>query len=219
VVIGGYGGWPKSSNSYDGFHCRSDVWFTVDGLTWTLLTESTSFGERAWFGSAVLSSTDPRLDISPPYNQSAYMFVVGGGNIGFSSKDLKQIVAMDGKLDCYRSRDGVTWIKTNYEEGGGTTGITLYSSQEWTRTTVNSAVVYLGMWGMTLEAFNGADGTQVRSIRRAIIDILFCIVMQAPDNLFLIAGSKTNLGGVTNAVYRSSGGLFCDLNGVACNGK
>lgn len=161
VIIGGYGGWPKFSESYDGFHCRSDVWFTTNGLNWVLLTDNAPFGERAWFGSAVLSSPDPRLDIAPPRNQSAYMFVVGGGNIGFSSKELKQVVSMHGKLDCYRSRDGINWIKPNYEEGGGTSGVTVYSSQEWTRTTINSAIVYLGMWGMTIEAFNDVDGSQV----------------------------------------------------------
>lgn len=86
-----------------------------------------------------------------------YAFAISG----FDTRTKKRIETMEGKLDCYRSRDGVHWIQTNFQEGGGTSGITQYSSQEWAKTTVNSVVQYLGMWGMAMVAYNSTDGTQV----------------------------------------------------------
>lgn len=62
----------------------NDVWATYNGTTWILLNGNSSFGPRAWFGSAALPGKDPRIDIAPPRNDSAYIFVVGGGNIGES---------------------------------------------------------------------------------------------------------------------------------------
>jgi len=43
---------------------------------------------------------------------------------------------------------------TPLEEGGGTTNVPFFSSQEWTATVVDTNLQRLGKWGMTLHSFN-----------------------------------------------------------------
>ena len=157
VMIGGYGGWPTTSEYYNGFHCFSDVWMTNDGYNWTQLTSHAAFGQRAWFGHSVFHGDNIKLEAQHPFNNSAYMFLIGGGNIGFNTSSTKQITTMIGQLDCYRSRDGIECTQVNFQEGGSSTGVIQYSSQEWSKTTVNSVVEYLGIWGSSLELFNTID--------------------------------------------------------------
>ncbi len=51
VLIGGYGGW-LDERSDGGLRCRSDVWASDDGKTWTLVTANAAFGGLAFFGVA-----------------------------------------------------------------------------------------------------------------------------------------------------------------------
>ncbi len=152
--------WPESSPQYDGVHCFPDVWETVDGTNWTLLTANASFGPRAWMASGILTNpTDIRRDFPlTGYNYSAKMYLFGGGNLGFYTSSSKQILKMDGRLDAWSSRDGVKWTRINYQEGGGKTVVQLFSSQEWTKSIVDTKTIYLGMWGQGLVAFNTTDG-------------------------------------------------------------
>ena len=111
------------------------------------------FLARAWFG--LVSSTspsDPRLDIGS--NLAPRLFLFGGGNIGFSTTTSALLDVMDGKVDAFVSRDGITWTQLNYQEGGGTTQISLYSSQEWAKTKIQGSIVYVGLWGMTVHSYD-----------------------------------------------------------------
>ena len=123
VLIGGYGGCLDSQDCFDGYYCRGDIWSSEDGaMTWKQLAESTKFGGRAWMGVAVQHDSDPRFDL--PVNntrtgQPPKIFLFGGGFIGSRKGDKKIVSTMQGKADGYYSRDGITWHKINYEEGGG----------------------------------------------------------------------------------------------------
>ena len=176
VLMGGYGGWLEQTSSsassssqgvYDGIRCREDVWAMAQTGVWYLLNSSAAFGPRAWFGFASLVSPyDPRLDIasiSPGRNNSypARMFAVGGGNIGFSTSSSAVISSMDGMVDVYFSIDGITWTRVNYQEGGGSSLLALYSSEVWAKLTIAREITYVGLWGMTLTSFDFSNASQV----------------------------------------------------------
>lgn len=173
VAVGGYGGWVESTSTtsstsstsngtYDGFYCRSDIW-TFNGTTWTQLNTTSALGSRAWFGMVTQTAADRRYDIRsstiPPK-----MYIFGGGYIGTVYGSKKRVTKMLGKADAYYSTDGITWTKINYEEGGGTTGYTYYSSQEWAKTVVDTDTNYLGLWGHTIVSFNFTTLTSVSLI-------------------------------------------------------
>lgn len=163
--MGGFGGYVQDTipANYDGMIGRYDVWESYDGYNWTMLTVNGGFPARAWMGIAAFTHLeDPRLDGSPKtINQSPRIFMAGGGNMGYFSNSTSKILNMHGKTDCFWSRDGVKWTMVNYEEGGGTTGVIQYSSQEWAKTTINGNVVYIGKWGMVVLNFHrmSADST------------------------------------------------------------
>ncbi len=80
-VIGGYGEDQKSSN----YNFRNDVWYTIDGFTWTQATPQADFSPRS--GHTAISYDN-------------YLWVIGG-KVG------------QGKYsnDIWRSSDGVDWVK------------------------------------------------------------------------------------------------------------
>lgn len=53
-------------------------------------------------------------------------------------------------------------VLTDAEEGGGTTTVPFFSSQEWASTIVDTAQKYIGRWGLTLHSFNAVTRKQVR---------------------------------------------------------
>ena len=79
------------------------------------------------------------------------LWVAGGGFIG--NQGNKEVLTMQGSVDVHWSLDGITWVRVNFRQGGGTTGLALYSSNEWARTTIQGSVIFLGVWGHTLEVF------------------------------------------------------------------
>ena len=103
------------------------------------------------------SPADPRLDIGG--NRAPRIFIFGGGDIGFSTTTSAILEVMQGKVDAFVSRDGITWTQVNYQEGGGTTQISLYSSQEWAKTKIEGSIVYVGVWGMTVQNFDYSSST------------------------------------------------------------
>ncbi len=196
LLVGGYGGFPKENINYDGMLCRPDVWITYDGNDWLILNNNVTFQGRAWFAmNQMYRFQDHRLDVSKEL--SPRIFVFGGGNIGQKSTSKKLILTVDGRLDAWWSRNGRDWFRINYQEGGGTSVVPLYSSQEWTVSTVDSKIVYLGLWGMTIEYLNLTTG----------------------PSLLLIGGDKTDTGYMINLVYQSQNALFCDLEGVVCSNQ
>lgn len=191
----------------------------------------------------VNAGSSPQMDkkdtTSPPN-----MFIFGGGYIGFrlgSNKKVSQgstltltltltcsfaqYVKMSGFADGYYSSDGAQWTKINYEEGGvGASTMPYYSSQEWVhpsplspllslhlyvphslsqqaQTIVDKKTKWIGLWGQSLITYNVSSGKAT------------------PGNLFLIAGSYTGLGTFSSRVFVNSGGIYCDVQGVVCNGK
>lgn len=157
VLLGGYGGWLNygaNASAYDGFYCRGDSWESYDGRTWTKLN-TTALSGRAWFGMAVMHGENSCIDIPMKGTaQPPKIYVFGGGYIGFSTSNPKRVTSMSGYADAYWSRDGMNWVKISYEEGGGTSTVPFYSSQEWAATTVDSANAYLGKWGLSVHSFN-----------------------------------------------------------------
>jgi hypothetical protein len=143
---------------------------------------------------------EPRIDVTYAANFSQpRMWVYGGGNLGFQLGKNDVIRKVDGKSDAFWSRDGITWHLTNYLEGGGTSVVEFFSSQEWTVANVDGAIKFLGVWGHTVELYKSMN-----------------------PNLFqaflFIAGDMTGPGGTRNLVFRSQEGIFCDRNNLICGG-
>jgi hypothetical protein len=173
VLVGGFGGVTNTSSpDYDGMHGRNDVWISTDGRDWTCATPAAAFDGRGWMGLAELHAADPRLStLGQAQGQSGEIYLMGGGDIGFSTSSTSKITSVDGKVDAYWSRDMVNWNKINYQEGGGrpseiqrlysSKDLPQYSSQEWAKTVVDTVQVYLGLWGMTVETFNPKTGKSV----------------------------------------------------------
>jgi len=203
VLAGGYGGYPAVEPNiakYDGFITRADTWQTFDGQNWTQLNWNNTFGGRAWFGMDVHHAEDPRVQY-PARNSShpPKMYIVGGGFTGFLFNRPGRVSSMQGKADAYWSTDGTHWVKISYEEGGGTTTVPFFASQEWSKTIVDTQVRRLGKWGMTLHSFN--------------------LQTKKPHGgeLILLAGDYTGGGEFSPAVYKNLAGIYCDVEGVICN--
>ena len=197
--VGGGGGRASvNASQYDGFYSRADVWSSYDARSWQLLNASSALGGRAWMGVNLMRSGDGRfglpvkVSLKPPK-----IFVFGGGYIGGKDVDdsgaqgaarrntranKKRVVAMSGYSDAFWSRDGATWVRISYQEGGGMGSMPFYSSQEWAKTIVDTATVYLGMWGHSIESFNISTKEEY------------------PGDFFLIAGDFTEGGDMSDKV-------------------
>ena len=64
---------------------------------------------------------------------------------------------MQGSVNTYWSHDAVEWALVNFVQGGGVSGLDLYSSNEWARATIEGVVVFLGVWGLTVHVFKPID--------------------------------------------------------------
>lgn len=87
--------------------------------------------------------------------------IVSFPTVGFTTSSIKIVSSIAGKADGWWSYDGISWTKINYEEGGGTSTIPFFSSQEWAETVVDTNTKYIGNWGPTLEVLN-IKGVDVR---------------------------------------------------------
>jgi hypothetical protein len=178
------------------------VW-SFNGTDWLELNNNASFGRRAFAGVGTLHDpADPRRDYAKVSNNiSARVYMFGGGNFGFDTSSSKIINKVDGKLDAWYTRDGRDWFQINYQEGGGKTVVQLYSTQEWSQAIVDTVSVFVGLWGHSVVAFNTTNG------------------FMPPDRLILIAGDRTSGGSMSNIVFESKKGLFCDREGIPCSYK
>ena len=211
VLVGGYGGLAADNANYTGIHCFSDVWQYINSTNanisgWTLLTSSGGFGDRAFFTLNTLHATDARYNLVQTVNTtSPRMYMFGGGILGTSTLMSAKNLTINGYSDAWWSRDGINWYQINFESGGdyfyGRSYQSLYSSQEWSKTIVNSQTVYLGLWGHTMVNFNTST------------------YQEQPGALFLIAGDFDGVGSLSNDVYQSDTGVFCDYLGVPCNNQ
>ena len=226
VLVGGYGGWTRPNAYGDaiseveasgmarpfmGYSTLSDVWESTDGgVTWRGLANMTEIRDRAWFGFTVTHHhQNPKVDMSLAANLDVpRMYIFGGGRIGYRGGGTytdaewgeKFIDRMAGKSDGYWSRDGINWYKINYEEGGGTSVVSFYSSQLWAKEIVDGSINYVGLWGHSLQWFN----PQPRNTPRLGI-----------PGIYIIAGDTTGLGATRQEVFRAVEGVFCDkLSGI-----
>ena len=160
VLIGGYGGWLSDDERFDGIRSQSDVWVTFDMQNWTRIAESTDIGGVAWFGFSIWEMDSSASDHT--------MWVVGGGYIG--QEGTRILNTMRGSVSSYYSSDGITWTRTNYKLGGGTSPLAQYSSNEWTSTVIDGELMFLGLWGPTLETFQ----IWVRDDYLAVAFVVYC---------------------------------------------
>lgn len=205
ILTGGFGGFLlDDSRSDGGFHTFNDVWASSDGCqTWTLLNENAAFSPRSWHGVSVLTArNNSKADAAAQrMHRPPRIYLFGGGSIGYSGASSKRTTTMKGLLDGYSSVDGIEWTKLSYEEGGGSSSVTQFSTQEWALGSINSAAVYIGRWGHKLIQFSPPK----------------TLTSDAFNYLYLIGGQMTDGGGMSDSVFQSSGGLFCDIEGIACN--
>lgn len=110
--------------------------------------------------AAVIYELNQSLTCDVIVNQR--LWVVGGGYIGDSGN--RQVLSMQGSVNTYWSKDGINWVLVNFVQGGGITGLSLYSSNEWSRTTIDGVVVFLGLWGLTLNVFSPVDASGNRVV-------------------------------------------------------
>jgi hypothetical protein len=197
VFLGGYGGLLNQKDpKFDGLRSRGDVWTTENGLNWTLLSSQTAFGELAWMGSAVW---EPSGDGSTSTVENPRIWIVGGGYIGDYFN--KRVSSMIGSVNVFWSKDGIEWNLVNFVSGGGKSEIERYSSNEWTKTTIDGDLYFLGLWGLTLEVMTVSTETG------------------AMNKLFMLGGDQDGGGTYQGVVYEGEKGLVCDLEGMVCNGK
>ena len=211
VLVGGYGGLPNDDANYTGIHCFSDVWQFINSTDknisgWTMLTSSAGIKDRAFFTLNTLHGADARYNLVQTVNvTSPRMFLFGGGIVGESTLVSSKNLVLVAYTDAWWSRDGISWYQINFQSGGdyfyGRNYQPLYSSQEWAKTVVNSQTVYLGLWGHTMINFNTSN------------------FQEQPGSLFLIAGDYDGVGSLSNDVFQSDTGVFCDYLGVPCNNQ
>ncbi len=88
-LIGGYAVDEDGESTHNTNHYMNDVWESSDGETWTQVTESTPFGDRAYHEAVVVDvdGTDT-------------IYVIGGRNKGVDYYD-----------DIWKSTDGENWTQ------------------------------------------------------------------------------------------------------------
>jgi hypothetical protein len=214
VLIGGFGGQLQGTPSYDGYVTRGDVWMSMNGTNWMMLgpDPNPTFPGRAWFGAHVMIRNEGTM-LENPLIDSALaanvlgdapprIYVFGGGYVGGLTSTTASQIGLLGRTDGLWTRDGITWTKINYEEGGHNgagirgsydTYVKYFSSELWAKVSINNQFQYLGLWGHSIEGYN--------------------------NSMIMIAGDMTGAGPITNNVYQSMGGVFCDQVGVICGGQ
>lgn len=234
-MIGGFAGWPREDERWNGDRTRNDVWKTRDGRNWELVMPPTGhntmpFVGRAWHACYTWHDpTDKTRGVRKPLGNKetdeddlpAKLFLAGGGYLG--SKGNHEVYTLEGYVDMYWSYDGSTWHKTNYQEGKKES---LYSTNEWTSTFIGGKYVHRGKWGLTMESLpidqdldlDGSisnDAIELEFCNGSQENILKCISGVANEtgipSLFLIGGDTTDGGPLVNDVFISRpGGEFCD---------
>lgn len=159
MLVAGYGGFPVENKGYTGIHCYSDSWSYDNATGWTRLSEDIGIGDRAFFSMNVMHDTDARYNLVQTVNiSSPRIYLFGGGNVGNTTQSSRRYTSMQGYGDAWWTRDGSVWYQVNFESGGdyqyGMNFQPQYTSEEWAKTTVNSQLIYLGLWGHTMENFN-----------------------------------------------------------------
>ena len=101
------------------------------------------------------------------------IWIVGGGYIGETGN--KHVLSMDASVNSYWTTDAIDWTLINFVQGGGISSLALYSSNEWARTTLDGVIVFLGVWGLTLQSFNPLDPVSGQPQVRLMVNYLTVI--------------------------------------------
>eukprot|EP01041_Mallomonas_annulata_P005559 gene5560-11189_t len=225
LVVGGYGGWPKNEleeykgRVFDGIRCQPDVWeysvnvtgnrtminatLSYGGYGWRLLNANAAFGGRAWFGLTVWHGRTPLDDVTTSANSKNLrprIWMVGGGYLGADgpSRGSREVRVVEGRVDSYWTRDGVTWTRVNRQYGGIGQQLSLWSSSDWSCFKISAKThVFRGLWGHSLITFNTSVGRE----------------------MFLLGGtSDTADGAVLNRIWKANYHMLCFIEGKECGG-
>ena len=143
TMIGGFAGWPRDDDRWDGDRTRNDVWMTMDGKQWEQVhppDASMPFDGRAWHSCNVVSWHG-----DDETKQKERIVIVGGGYFGTNgNNDVRNV---EGHVDMWISQNGSHWNRIDYEEGKNDNW---YSTNEWTQISTESLVAN-GKWGHTME--------------------------------------------------------------------
>ena len=227
-IIGGFAGWPRGDERWNGDRTRNDVWRSSDGKHWELIMPplgqfTMPFVGRGWHACTTWHdpSNKSRGVRKPLENNTgdeppSKILISGGGYVG--SKGNHVVYKLEGHVDMFWSYDGSTWNRINYEEGKGKS---LYSTNEWTSTLIGGKYISRGKWGHALESLPiDQDVNMDGSISNETIALEFCTGSQEDigectlgttnenkvPTLFIIGGDATDDGPYVNDVFMSSPG-------------
>lgn len=236
-VIGGF----AQSQSNDGIRSHNDVWKTSDGSTWEQVQPANNetsmpWRGRAFHGCATWSSLtdsaryvtdDSLMHLSSEYYLSAHttprIFVTGGGYMG--TKGNNEVRSLEAHTDTWWSFDGSKWNMVNYEEGSRHKD-NIYSTNEWTETTIDGKRTHRGKWGHTLEAFHAkqdidldekiAETKVSLNVCNGSEESAVCKRISSVENripTLLTIGGKLESGPMVNDVFASRQGSKFICNG------
>ena len=165
----------------------SDVWYSTDGVTWTLATYDAPLEDRQIFGSAVFddklwifggqNETDPMNDVWSSSDGINWMRV--NGSAAFSRRHNFETLVFDNKMwiiggandsdanleDVWYTSDGAMWYPATYDGGfRGRTGFasTVHNSKMWVFGGGTAGVVAHDVWssadGVTWNLINESSG-------------------------------------------------------------
>ncbi|KAL3797894.1 hypothetical protein ACHAWO_009767 [Cyclotella atomus] len=225
-VIGGF------AQTNDGIHTENDVW-KWDGSTWKEIQPANNATSMPWRGRAfhgcatwnsltnrarwVADDSSMHLNIGNLSDDSTAprIFITGGGYMG--TKGNNEVRSFEAYSDTWWSSDGSTWYRVNYEEGSRYKD-NIYSTNEWTETTVDGKKTYRGKWGHTLEAFHATQDIDLdEKIATTNVSLNICTVSDSSackrisvvesriPTLFTIGGKSEN-GPMVNDVFASRQG-------------
>jgi hypothetical protein len=228
-VIGGF------AQSNDGIRTQNDVWKT-DGSTWEEVLPPNNATSMPWRGRAfhgcatwssrtnqarwVADDSSMHLNISNLFDGSTAprIFITGGGYMG--TKGNNEVRSLEAHSDTWWSSEGSTWHRVNYEEGSRYKN-NIYSTNEWTETTIDGKKTYRGKWGHTVEAFYTTQDIDLdEKISTTNVSLNICTdsdpsvckristVESRIPTLFTIGG-KLEDGPMVNDVFASRQGSEC----------
>jgi hypothetical protein len=228
-LIGGFAGWPREDERWNGDRTRNDVWRSADGKKWNIIMPAAGkntmpFVGRAWHACTVWHDPNDRAKgIRRPLandkddGMPAKLILSGGGYLG--TKGNHEVYKLEGYVDMYWSYDGSDWKKINYQEGKDVES--LYSTNEWTSTLMGGEYVHRGKWGHSLASLPlDQDLDLDGSIANDSIALEFCSGSQENvlkcttgfvnetqvPTLFIIGGDSTDDGPFVNDVFISRPG-------------
>jgi hypothetical protein len=124
----------------------------------------------------------------------------------------------------------------SYKESSG---VTLYSTQNWAETTVEGLDMNLGKWGMTMEYYHkeedlNGDGVissdpvsfefgGTRSTSENPDEVFLWRTVEGDETnvptLMMIGGDTVDAGSLVSDVWASAPGILCELEGRTCSNR